>query len=101
MGGPRLYGNSAQCLFEKAKTVIEGPDTAGNGIIVTYAGNCDTAITQSGDAFNGGGGGGGPGACALCNTSGPSIYDQACCDAFGDNFYASKVAGSNIWCSSC
>ena len=38
MGGPRLHSNSAQCLFEKAKTVPEA-DADGKSIIDTYTGD--------------------------------------------------------------
>ena len=53
MGGPKLHSNSASCLFENAKTVRES-ETSGNGIIVTYTGDCATSTYVSGDDFQDG-----------------------------------------------
>lgn len=51
MGGPRLYDNSAECLYKFAKTVNESEAT-GNGIVVTYnAADCGSSIYVSGDAY--------------------------------------------------
>ena len=52
MGGPRLYDNSAECLYEMANTVTE-EDASGRGIVVTWTGDCATSTYVSADDFNG------------------------------------------------
>mmetsp|Transcript_14436 Transcript_14436/g.25854 ORF Transcript_14436/g.25854 Transcript_14436/m.25854 type:complete len:98 (-) Transcript_14436:303-596(-) len=96
MGGPKLHSNSAQCLFEKAKSVPEY-DAGGNGIVVTYNGDCEDSSYVSGTEFSGGGG-----ECATCSPY-QDAYDQACCDYFGGNeYYATYVSWrGTIYCGRC
>ena len=97
MGGPQLHDNSARCLFEMAKSVPENA-ASGNGIVVTYDGDCSSATYVSGTKFNNPGGG----SCAQCSRY-QDAYDQACCNAYGGNEYYARFVSSRgtIYCGRC